>query len=161
MIVPAACMFASAASAQNGQLPWSDEFNGTNGSDWVLATGNGGGGWGNKGLQYCRRQNAGIKNNALVINAKCEDFGAYGYTSARMKTQGVLMFKHWKIEARMKLPSFMGAWPAFWMLGANLPQNDRATSLVVSRVNQAWALTLQAQKFSTQNGVQVEACLSS
>ena len=124
MIVPAACMFASAASAQNGQLPWSDEFNGTIGPDWVLATGNGAGGWGNKGLQYCRRQNAGIKNNALVINAKCEDFGAYGYTSARMKTQGVLTFKHWKIEARMKLPSFMGTWPALWMLGTNLPQND-------------------------------------
>ncbi len=122
MVILVACMFANSALAQNWQLAWSDEFNGTIGPDWVFETGNGAGGWGNNELQYYRRENAGIENNALVINARREDFGGYRYTSARMKTQGVRTFKYGRIEARMKLPSFMGAWPAFWMLGANLPQ---------------------------------------
>ena len=63
-----------------------------------------------------------IENGALVITAKRENFGGMAYTSARMKTQGLKTFRFGRIEARMKLPNFMGAWPAFWMLGANLPQ---------------------------------------
>lgn len=118
----AASLFAGGAWAQNWQLVWSDEFNGSIGPDWVYETGNGSGGWGNNELEYYRRENAGIENNALVITAKREDFGGFRYTSARMKTQGIRNFRYGKIEARMKLPSFMGAWPAFWALGANLPQ---------------------------------------
>lgn len=118
----AVSLFAGGAYAQNWQLVWSDEFNGSIGPSWVFETGNGSGGWGNNELQYYRRENATIENNALVINARREDFGGFRYTSARMKTQGVRTFRYGKIEARMKLPSFMGAWPAFWMLGANLPQ---------------------------------------
>ncbi|QWF18485.1 carbohydrate-binding protein [Lysobacter capsici] len=117
-----ASVFAGGAWAQNWQLVWSDEFNGSIGPDWVFETGNGSGGWGNNELEYYRRENAGIENNALVINARREDFGGFRYTSARMKTQGIRNFRYGKIEARMKLPSFMGAWPAFWALGANLPQ---------------------------------------
>ena len=117
-----ACLFAQGAWAQNWQLAWSDEFNGSIGPDWVFETGNGAGGWGNNELEYYRRENAAIENNALVINAKREDFGGFRYTSARMKTQGIRTFKYGRIEARMKLPAFTGAWPAFWMLGANLPQ---------------------------------------
>lgn len=117
-----AFLVAGNASAQSWQLVWSDEFNGSVGPDWVFETGNGSSGWGNSELEYYRRENAAIENNALVITAKREDFGGYRYTSARMKTQGRKTFKYGRIEARMKLPSFMGAWPAFWMLGANLPQ---------------------------------------
>ena len=52
-------LFASSAWAQNWQLVWSDEFNGSIGPDWVFETGNGSGGWGNNELQYYRRENAG------------------------------------------------------------------------------------------------------
>nr|ABI54135.1 beta-1,3-glucanase C [Lysobacter enzymogenes] len=117
-----ASLFAGGAWAQNWQLVWSDEFNGSIGPDWVFETGNGSGGWGNNELEYYRRENAGIENNALVITAKREDFGGFRYTSSRMKTQGIRNFRYGRIEARMKLPSFMGAWPAFWALGSNLPQ---------------------------------------
>lgn len=110
---------ASLAHAQ-WQLVWSDEFNGSIGPNWVFETG--AGGWGNNELQYYRRENATIENGALVITARRENFGGASYTSARMKTQGLKTFRFGRIEARMKLPSFMGAWPAFWMLGANLPQ---------------------------------------
>ncbi|MEH6416169.1 glycoside hydrolase family 16 protein [Pseudomonas sp. CGJS7] len=122
MLFLIACAAAGGASAQNWQLAWSDEFNGSIGPSWVFETGNGSSGWGNNELQYYRRENAAIENNALVITARRQDFGGYRYTSARMKTQGVRTFKYGKIEARMRLPSFMGAWPAFWMLGANMPQ---------------------------------------
>ena len=122
MVFLVAGLFASGASAQNWQLVWADEFNGSIGPDWVFETGNGSGGWGNNELEYYRRENATIENNALAITARREDFGGFRYTSSRMKTQGVRTFKYGKIEARMKLPSFMGAWPAFWALGANMPQ---------------------------------------
>lgn len=111
---------AGLAQAQGWQLVWSDEFNGSIGPNWAFETG--AGGWGNNELQYYRRENATIENNALVITAKREDFGGTAYTSARMKTQGLKTFKYGRMEARMKLPAFLGAWPAFWMLGANLPQ---------------------------------------
>lgn len=110
---------ASLAHAQ-WQLVWSDEFNGSIGPSWVFETG--AGGWGNNELQYYRRENATIENGALVITARRENFGGASYTSARMKTQGLKTFRFGRIEARMKLPNFLGAWPAFWMLGANLPQ---------------------------------------
>ena len=42
------------------------------------------------------------------------------YTSARLKTQGVLSFMYGRIEARMKLPESQGMWPAFWLLGNNI-----------------------------------------
>lgn len=42
------------------------------------------------------------------------------YTSARIKTQGLKSFTYGKIEARVKVPSGQGLWPAFWMLGSNI-----------------------------------------
>lgn len=113
-------MAATGLAHAQWQLVWSDEFNGSIGPNWVFETG--AGGWGNNELQYYRRENATIENGALVITARRENFGGMAYTSARMKTQGLKTFKFGRIEARMKLPSFLGAWPAFWMLGANLPQ---------------------------------------
>lgn len=126
LIRPALAGFLMAAASlapaqtQSWQLVWSDEFNGSIGPNWVFETG--AGGWGNNELQYYRRENATVENGALVITAKRENFGGASYTSARMKTQGLKTFRFGRIEARMKLPSFLGAWPAFWMLGANLPQ---------------------------------------
>jgi len=108
------------AFAQDWQLVWSDEFHGSISPDWVFEIG--GGGWGNNELQYYRRENATVENDALVITAKREDFGGYRYTSTRMKTQGTKSFKFGRIEARIALPQKQGTWPAFWMLGANIGQ---------------------------------------
>jgi hypothetical protein len=109
------------ALAQEWQLVWSDEFHGSIGPDWVYDIGNGGA-WGNNEMEYYRRENATVENDALVITAKREDVGGYRYTSARMKTQGRKGFKYGKIEARIALPARLGLWPAFWMLGTNLNQ---------------------------------------
>ncbi|HSZ71669.1 MAG TPA: carbohydrate-binding protein, partial [Cytophagaceae bacterium] len=105
-------------SAQNWQLVWSDEFTNGISSDWVFETG--AGGWGNAELEYYRAENATTSNGNLVITAKQESYGGANYTSVRMKTQGKKSWAHGKIEASISVPSFNGAWPAFWMLGDNI-----------------------------------------
>jgi beta-glucanase (GH16 family) len=109
-----------AGHAQNWQLVWQDEFDGSIGPDWVFEIGRGSGGWGNNELQYYRRENATIENNALVITARREAFGGANYTSARMKTQGRKSWKYGKMEARIAMPSVQGTWPAFWTLGDSI-----------------------------------------
>ena len=43
----------------------------------------------------------------------------YSYTSGRITTAGKQDFQYGRMEARIKLPSLKGVWPAFWMLGVN------------------------------------------
>lgn len=109
-------------NAQDWQLVWQDEFTNGIGPDWVFETGNGRDGWGNNEFQYYRRENATVQNGQLVITAKRQNFGGYRYTSARMKTEGRKFWTYGKIEARIKMPSFTGSWPAFWTLGQNIGQ---------------------------------------
>lgn len=52
--------------------------------------------------------------NDFCIYGRCE------YVSGRMDTAGKVGFKFGQIEARIKLPTGEGTWPAFWMLGANI-----------------------------------------
>ncbi len=42
------------------------------------------------------------------------------YTSASLITKHKASWKYGRIEARAKVPSGRGTWPAFWMLGANI-----------------------------------------
>jgi len=120
LAVPALLLSGVEASAQNWQLVWADEFEGSIGPDWVFETGNGSGGWGNNELEYYRRENATVQNGKLVITARRESFGGFNYTSTRMKTQGRKSWKYGKIEASIAMPAFSGSWPAFWMLGDNI-----------------------------------------
>lgn len=112
------------SAATNWNLVWSDEFNGSslNTANWTAEIGTGSGGWGNNELQYytSRPQNLQVTGGNLVITAQKESYGGMNYTSARIKTQGLKSFTFGKIEARIKLPSGQGLWPAFWMLGSNI-----------------------------------------
>lgn len=108
-------------------LSWSDEFSGTNGSapdptKWTYDLG--GGGWGNGELETytSRSQNVQIQNGNLVITALKESYTGSDnipreYTSARIKTQGLFAQANGRFEARIKIPSGQGLWPAFWLLG--------------------------------------------
>lgn len=49
--------------------------------------------------------------------------GSSGYTSARIKTEGLQEFTYGRVEARAKLPTGGGTWPAIWMLGADYLTN--------------------------------------
>lgn len=113
-----------ANAAPNWNLVWSDEFNGTslNRANWTPEIGTGSGGWGNNELQYYtdRAQNVQVTGGNLVITAQKESYGGMNYTSARIRTQDLKSFTYGKVEARIKLPSGQGLWPAFWMLGSNI-----------------------------------------
>ena len=106
------------------RLVWHDEFDGTalDTTKWVRETG--GNGWGNGELEFYtnRVENARVENGYLVIEARREAFGNQAYTSARLKTQGLGAWKYGRIEARIQIPRGQGLWPAFWMLGDNIPQ---------------------------------------
>lgn len=103
-------------------LVWHDEFDSGISSDWTFETGNGSSGWGNNELEYYLQDNATVSDGALQITAKKENYEGFSYTSARMKTMGKRNWTYGIIEARMKLPSFTGSWPAFWMLGENFSE---------------------------------------
>jgi beta-glucanase (GH16 family) len=114
------------------KLVWSDEFNQPNGSaldasKWVVEVG--GQGWGNRELEYytSRPENLFIRDGALVIEARRENFAIPGgpiqhYTSARLKTAGRFSQQYGRFEARIKIPSGQGMWPAFWMLGDDIDE---------------------------------------
>jgi beta-glucanase (GH16 family) len=109
--------------SQCGQLVWQDEFNGSSVdlTKWSFQTGDGTlynlpSGWGNNEQQYYRAENASVSNGNLAINTKYESYGGKRYTSVRMRTYSHASWLYGKFEARIKLPSAQGAWPAFWML---------------------------------------------
>jgi len=112
-------------------LVWSDEFTGPSGAlvdagRWVAETG--GHGWGNNELEFYtdRARNASLDGEGnLVIQALRERFEGGGltreYTSARLKTQGRFEQAYGRFEARIQIPRGQGIWPAFWMLGNDIP----------------------------------------
>ena len=103
-------------------LAWEDDFN-TDGApdaaNWTYDLG--AGGWGNGESQTYTDalENAKVENGSLIITAKSD--GAGGYTSARLKSQGLYKFTYGRVEVRAKLPAAQGTWPAIWMLGSNFP----------------------------------------
>jgi beta-glucanase (GH16 family) len=120
---------ATQAQPPNWQLTWSDEFNASNGSPpdptkWNIVTG--GKGFGNNELETYTTRPANVqqKDGNLVITAQKEDLtGPDGvprhYTSARLNTQNHFTQTYGRFEARIKLPTGKGIWPAFWLLGDN------------------------------------------
>jgi len=105
--------------ATQWNIVWSDEFNGTNinANNWTYDLG--GGGWGNNELETYTSspQNSYVSNGLLHIVALTN---GSGYTSARMKTQGLQSWAYGRMEARIQIPRGQGIWPAFWMLGTNI-----------------------------------------
>lgn len=133
------CILACSAWAQSPpwQLIWSDEFNGPANSPpdpakWTYDIGNNNG-WGNRELENYTKDPVNVHmdgNGNLVIHAEPVKSGAPiapgapAYTSARIKTLGLFAAgpngnpdDRFRVEARLKVPSGAGMWPAFWMLG--------------------------------------------
>lgn len=105
------------------QMVWHDEFTGPADSPpdrtkWTYDLG--ATGWGNAELENYTNStdNAALDGEGhLVIQAIAANGG---YTSARLKTQGIAAFTYGRIEARIKVPFGQGIWPAFWMLGSDI-----------------------------------------
>ena len=107
-------------------LVWEEDFSGPAGSalspEWWRAD-VGGSGWGNAQLEYNTDStgNAALDGDGnLVLTARAEEFGGNGYTSARWTTATRFEVEYGRIEARIRVPSGQGIWPAFWMLGGNI-----------------------------------------
>jgi len=110
------------AQVKKGKLVWEENFNGKKLDEtvWNFETGDGCPnvcGWGNNERQVYTKENHRLENGHLVITAKKE---GDKYTSTRITTSGKKEFKYGYIEARAKIPTGQGIWPAFWMLGTNI-----------------------------------------
>ncbi len=137
-ILLAAGLATTAAHAQDAwELVWSDEFEGSqlDANNWSAQTGTGTAyglpaGWGNNELQYYTafEDNVLVSDGSLKIIAREQSFGGRNYTSARIRTLNKQEFLYGRIEARMKLPSTPGVWPAFWMLPTDSPYGGWASS---------------------------------
>jgi beta-glucanase (GH16 family) len=115
------------------QMVWHDEFDGKAGAPpdpahWGYDLGSQMG-WGNDEWEYYTNDpaNASMDGDGhLAITARKSDgsidcyYGPCQYTSARLLTKNLFQFKYGLIQARIKVPTGVGLWPAFWMLGSNI-----------------------------------------
>ncbi len=124
------------------ELAWSDEFDGPAGtlpdpSVWTPeigdGTANGIPGWGNAERQAYTDDPANLALDGegnLVIRAlesggdapPCYYDAPCEYTSARIITAGAVEVTYGRIEARLRIPTGQGLWPAFWMLGNDIAE---------------------------------------
>jgi len=116
------------------KLVWSDEFEQDGVPDpakWMTAAGF----LRNREPQYYQKQNAYVKDDCLVLEARREtvENAAYDpsaseerwqkarktaeYTSGEVETRMSASWLYGRIEVRAKIPGEQGAWPAIWMLG--------------------------------------------
>jgi beta-glucanase (GH16 family) len=121
-------------ATSSAHLTWADEFDGSAGTapdpaNWDFDLGVGASpGWGNRELEsYTNRpENVSLDGHgALAITARSEqhtglDGATRDFTSARIKTQKRVTWTYGRVEARIKMPSGRGLWPAFWAVGENV-----------------------------------------
>jgi beta-glucanase (GH16 family) len=63
-----------------------------------------------------RKDNVYVKNGALHVRAKPENYGNKKYTSGRINTKHSAAWKYGRFDIRAKLPKGNFLWPALWML---------------------------------------------
>lgn len=123
LLVPTILCACNEDTATTWTEVWSDEFDGPAGqlpsaANWTFDIGTD---WGNAQLEYDtdRPENVSRDGNGnLAITARRESYRGSAYTSGRIKTQGLFDQAYGRFEARIKLPTGQGIWPAFWMLGS-------------------------------------------
>ena len=127
----AGCNRATTPAASPSPVPaaasWADEFDGPSNSPpdrfkWTPDLG--GGGWGNQELQTYTDQTDNVHLDGqghLIIRAVST---STGFTSARLKTQGLFAAQYGRIETSVKLPIGRGIWPAFWMMGTSFNKSN-------------------------------------
>ncbi len=127
-IIVLCLLTVTAATAQmqkeRGRLIWEENFDGTalNEQVWNYELGDGCPnicGWGNNERQIYTTDNHKVANGMLTITVQKD---GDKYTSTRITTADKKEFKYGYIEARAKIPTGHGIWPAFWMLGSNIKQ---------------------------------------
>jgi len=69
-----------------------------------------------------RLENARVEDGKLVIEARRDNWEGKPITSASLRTKGKKPFLYGRIEARAKVPTGRGTWPAIWTLGENVKE---------------------------------------
>jgi beta-glucanase (GH16 family) len=122
-VVVLACATAATLPAQPcPNLVWADEFDGAalDTTKWEAMIGDGCDiglcGWGNNELEYYKAENATVSNGTLKITAKEERVRNRQYTSARLRTLNKGEWFFGRFEARIRMTTGQGIWPAFWKL---------------------------------------------
>jgi hypothetical protein len=108
----------------NRQLIFQDEFetDELDESKWLIQEGNGSDyglsdGWGNGEFQWYSRNNIEVSNGTLKIHLRQENMPlSKRFSSARIATLGKHEQTYGRIEARIRLTTGDGIWPAFWMM---------------------------------------------
>lgn len=113
----------TAPAGYQWQTVWSDEFNYTGSPDsskWNIVNSSN---VSNQEEQaYTNRTvNSYVSGGHLTITALKEQYTSGNktsqYTSARLNTSNKFSVQYGRIEASIKMPGEIGAWPAFWTLG--------------------------------------------
>ena len=129
-------LFSSLASAQEWQLVWHDEFDGSgplNTEVWKAEHGF----VRNEEYQWYQEQNAYRHDGILVLEGRLDSIpnpryqaGSRSwqrnrpfarYSSASVNTRGTYSFLYGRMEVRVRIPAVCGAWPAIWTLGDRMP----------------------------------------
>ena len=123
---------AAQSSADEWELVWHDEFDGSGDPDWQV--------WQsergferNEEYQWYQPQNAYRENGMLVLEARLDSIPNPNYqegsrdwrrnrpfarySSGSIKTRGSFSFQYGRMEVRASIPAVMGSWPAIWTLG--------------------------------------------
>jgi len=124
LAAPAGAASCDREEGSEVRIVWQDEFDGPAGqlpdsTRWRFDIGTD---WGNEQLEYDtnRPENVSLDGAGhLTITAREESLNGQPYTSGRINTRGLFEHARGRFEARIKLPSGSGIWPAFWLLGAN------------------------------------------
>jgi beta-glucanase (GH16 family) len=119
----------SGGSVDDAEIPgwtlvWRDEFDGPSGTapDSTKWTPRVGQATANEELEYYsdRPENLALDGNGhLVITAREEQYMGSDYTSARIETADKFEQAYGRFQARIKIPTGQGIWPAFWIMGNN------------------------------------------
>ena len=128
VVTPTATNAEAKDYAAYTELAWSDEFGGSgplDASKWMYDLGNNNG-WGNNELEYYTNSTDNVSQSGgnLVIQALRQSASGFAYTSGRVLTKNKKDFQYGRIDVRAKVPQGKGLWPAIWMLGSDIDQNN-------------------------------------
>lgn len=116
-LIPALLLLAAAAPGATSEwrLTWADEFDGErlDAAKWAPMPAS----YSNHEKSFYDSRHAIVSNGVLTLLAERKTApGNIPYTSGAISSQGLFSQTYGRFEARIKLPTGQGYWPAFWLM---------------------------------------------